>query len=327
MSSNLKSIPTSEIKVGYRIRKEEGNLMELADSIRNLGLLSPITVMELSEGGYQLIAGQRRLMAVTAIGMKQIDATILTTVESDRQLMMEIAENEKRKDFTVSERLEYSQTLKSVEAEKAKQRKAAGGMGGLAHEDTEDVANRPHLDQGRARDIVAKKAGFTSQQQMRRAEVVAERKPELLPKIDAGEMSIHGAYQEAVREPSFQPDPVYADAPTKPQVLDNRRMTRQEREKLKSIEEQLIKQENVVPFEVFAEYHPDQEDAEAFAARMADVHYAALYRQYEEALFFINRLRGDAERRCENYEKVIRSYKENLAFCRNRIAELEERVQ
>lgn len=325
MSSNLKSIPTSEIKVGYRIRKEEGNLMELADSIRNLGLLSPITVMELSEGGYQLIAGHRRLMAVTAIGMKQIDATILTAVESDRQLMMEIAENEKRKDFTVSERLEYSQALKSVEAEKAKQRKAEHARDGYTK--SQDVANWPHPEVGRTRDIVAKKAGFTSQQQMRRAEIVAERKPELLPQVDAGELSIHAAYQEAVHEPSFSPDPIYADAPTKPQVTDNRRMTKQKRKELKAIEATLIQQEPVEPFEPLEQYHPEQEAADAFAAHMNDCFYAELYHQYENAVFSLNRLHSEAERRCENYEKVIRSYKENLAFCRNRIAELEERVQ
>ena len=43
------------------------------------------------------------------------------------------------------------------------------------------------------RDIVARKAGFTSQQQMKRVEKLAEKRPDLLEAVDAGKLTVGGA--------------------------------------------------------------------------------------------------------------------------------------
>ena len=163
---DTKMLHISEVRVAERIRKDNGGLEELANDIHEHGLINPITVMEQSEGGYVLIAGLRRLKAMERMGAKEIRATVMTALEVDEMLMLEIAENEQRKEFTVSEKLAFAEKLKAVEAEKARVRKSAGGKGGL----DQDVANWPHLqEQGRSRDIVAQKAGFTSTTQMRRA--------------------------------------------------------------------------------------------------------------------------------------------------------------
>ena len=166
---DTKMLRISEVRVAERIRKDNGGLEELAGDIREHGLINPITVMEQSEGGYVLIAGLRRLKAMERMGAKEIRATVMTALEADEMLMLEIAENEQRKEFTVSEKLAFAEKLKAVEAEKARVRKSAGGKGGL----DQDVGNCPHLqEQGRSRDIVAQKAGFSSDRQMRRAQAV-----------------------------------------------------------------------------------------------------------------------------------------------------------
>ena len=189
-------LPVGSIRVAERIRKDNGGLEELANDIREHGLINPITVMEQTEGGYVLIAGLRRLKAMELLGAEEIRATVMTALEADEMLMLEIAENEQRKEFTVSEKLAFAEKLKAVEAEKARVRKSAGGKGGL----DQDVGNCPHLqEQGRSRDIVAQKAGFSSDRQMRRAQAVSESRPDLMEQVDKGEKSISGAYSDMQR--------------------------------------------------------------------------------------------------------------------------------
>ena len=77
------------IQVMDRIRKETGDLKPLIDSIREHGLINPITVMHTLEG-YVLIAGYRRLQAVKALGEHDIVATVLDPKDADEQLKMEI---------------------------------------------------------------------------------------------------------------------------------------------------------------------------------------------------------------------------------------------
>ena len=62
------------------------------------------------------------MKAMERMGAKEIRATVMTALEADEMLMLEIAENEQRKEFTVSEKLAFAEKLKAVEAEKAKQR-------------------------------------------------------------------------------------------------------------------------------------------------------------------------------------------------------------
>ena len=54
-------------------------------------------------------------------------------------------------------------------------------------------------EKGQSRDQIAAKVGFTSSRQMERAGIVAEKQPELLTKIDSGEITISGAYKTAYK--------------------------------------------------------------------------------------------------------------------------------
>ncbi len=101
----------------YQPRKEfdEGRLRELSDSIRQYGILQPLTVtrkeFEKEDGGigveYELIAGERRLRAARLAGLSQVPATIrIGEGEDDRRTKLELAiiENLQREDLSPIDR-------------------------------------------------------------------------------------------------------------------------------------------------------------------------------------------------------------------------------
>ena len=75
---------------------------ELAASIREYGLIQPITVRALDKGYYQIIAGERRWRAARAAGLKEVPVRIL---EANDKLAMELAlvENLQREDLNPME--------------------------------------------------------------------------------------------------------------------------------------------------------------------------------------------------------------------------------
>lgn len=302
---DTKMLHISEVRVAERIRKDNGGLEELANDIREHGLINPITVMEQSEGGYVLIAGLRRLKAMERMGAKEIRATVMTALEADEMLMLEIAENEQRKEFTVSEKLAFAEKLKAVEAEKAKQRQIRKSSNFV-------VANRPpqtkHAETGKARDIVAQKAGFTSTTQMRRAQAVSESRPDLMEQVDKGEKSISGAYSDMQRGTTGGEKPKADDG-----VLAG------------------LIQEKPVEVPEFDVYRPASEPApgNVRTVKGADHEhllenpiYSRLYDSYNEAVQQANLVRGEMRTRCVGYERRIRGYEENIQTMRRTIETL-----
>lgn len=81
---------------------KEEELQELAISIRQLGVVQPVTLRQLSNGKYQLIAGERRVRAARIAGLQKIPAFIRS---ADDQAMLELAlvENIHRSDLDAIE--------------------------------------------------------------------------------------------------------------------------------------------------------------------------------------------------------------------------------
>lgn len=85
-------------------------LQELADSIRQHGVIQPLTVRKLSSGYYQIIAGERRWRAARLAGLSEIPAVV---IEADDQKAMELAmiENLQREDLNPIEEAEGFRVL------------------------------------------------------------------------------------------------------------------------------------------------------------------------------------------------------------------------
>lgn len=81
---------------------DEQSLEELAASIKQLGIVQPLTVRESTDGRYQLIAGERRLRAARLAGLTHVPAYVRT---ADDQAMLELAlvENIQREDLDAVE--------------------------------------------------------------------------------------------------------------------------------------------------------------------------------------------------------------------------------
>lgn len=89
---------------------DEEALGELSESIREYGLLMPVTVRKLDSGYYQLIAGERRWRAARMAGLTEIPARV---IEADDRLATELAlvENLQREDLNPVEEAQGYRTL------------------------------------------------------------------------------------------------------------------------------------------------------------------------------------------------------------------------
>ena len=81
-----------------RMTFDQEALDELAESIRTLGLIQPITVRRKTDGGYQIISGERRFRASRLTGMTMIPAYI-RDANDQGMLEMAIVENIQREDL------------------------------------------------------------------------------------------------------------------------------------------------------------------------------------------------------------------------------------
>jgi ParB family chromosome partitioning protein len=76
------------------------SLQELADSLKQHGLLQPVVVSRGSTGGYELIAGERRWRAARLAGLERIPAVLREPEGDADQLALALIENLQREDLT-----------------------------------------------------------------------------------------------------------------------------------------------------------------------------------------------------------------------------------
>jgi ParB family chromosome partitioning protein len=95
----LAKIPVDNVSANpYQPRKnfEPEAQEELKKSILSNGLIQPITVRRMPNGGYQLVSGERRLKACTEIGYRDIPAYIIKVDKEETMLAMALIENIQR---------------------------------------------------------------------------------------------------------------------------------------------------------------------------------------------------------------------------------------
>ncbi len=105
VTASISMVAISDIETNpFQPRKEfdQTALEELAQSIREQGVITPITVRRMPDGKYQLIAGERRFRASQLAGLKELPAYI--RIATDGQMMeMALVENIQRENLNAME--------------------------------------------------------------------------------------------------------------------------------------------------------------------------------------------------------------------------------
>lgn len=104
--------PSPETRNSRRVY-DQRKLGELADSIREHGILEPILVIAVGDR-FEVIAGNRRLKAATMLGLDRIPAIVRSELDESRRLLVNLVENAQRVDLSANERIAAVRQLASV---------------------------------------------------------------------------------------------------------------------------------------------------------------------------------------------------------------------
>ena len=169
-------VKIAEIITGDRHRKDLGDVRELAESIRDVGLLQPIGITS----DMRLVFGGRRIEAHKLLGLDTIEAR---TIDIDHIVDGEFAENEIRKNFNVSERVSIADAV-------------AAQLGNRMGRPAKKVETFPPFPKGKSRDIAAEKSGLGSGKNYQKARaIVSSGDPKLIRQVDAGDLTINQAFK------------------------------------------------------------------------------------------------------------------------------------
>ena len=109
-TAEVNRLPLTALQAGKyqpRQKMEVGALQELADSIREQGVMQPLLVRLVSPGKYEIIAGERRFRAATLAGLKEVPV-LVSGANDQAAAAMALVENMQREDLNP---LEESQGL------------------------------------------------------------------------------------------------------------------------------------------------------------------------------------------------------------------------
>ncbi|MDD5862304.1 MAG: ParB/RepB/Spo0J family partition protein [Prevotella sp.] len=116
-SSTINEIPIDEIEPNPNQPRRDFDpegLQELANSISQIGIIQPITLRQVSENRFQIIAGERRWRASQQAGLKAIPAYI-RTIKDENVMEMALVENIQREDLNAIEiALAYEHLLENT---------------------------------------------------------------------------------------------------------------------------------------------------------------------------------------------------------------------
>lgn len=209
-------MPIESIKIGERHRKDMGNIGELAESIKAVGLLHPVVLRQ----DHTLVAGARRIEAARVLEWDTIPTRIVRDIQDELQtLRAEQDENTCRKDFAPSEAVAMKDSILGRLKQEAKDRQHSagsrgneGGRGNKKQNPSADSAEGFSKPKGDTRDRVAGAVGMGRDKLEKATAVVeaAKEDPEkfagLVDEMDRTG-NVNGAYRKLQEEKTPAPPP------------------------------------------------------------------------------------------------------------------------
>src|SRR5512135_2728986 len=166
-NDTLRELKVEQLKPGKyqpRSRMDEASLNELAASIKVQGVMQPILARELPEGGYEIIAGERRWRAAQLAELK-IVPVIVRKVPDNAALAMALIENIQREDLNPLEEAigiqrlidEFQMTHQAAADAVGRSRSAASNLLRLLKlpQAVQDMLMEGSLDMGHARSLLS----------------------------------------------------------------------------------------------------------------------------------------------------------------------------
>lgn len=166
-TDNIENIELSKIKVGkYQPRQkfDENQIVELAESIKENGLIQPIILRKAGDDDeYEIIAGERRFRAAKVAGFTSILA-IVKKLNNHQALELAIIENVQRADLTIIEEAsgykrlmqEFSYTQEQIATKTGKSRSHIANILRLLSlpKNVQEMLNNSTISMGHARAII-----------------------------------------------------------------------------------------------------------------------------------------------------------------------------
>lgn len=162
----LRELKVEQLKPGKyqpRSRMDQESLNELAASIKAQGIMQPILARELPNGGYEIIAGERRWRAAQIAELKMVPV-LVRTVPDNAALAMALIENIQREDLNPLEEAvgiqrlidEFQMTHQAAADAVGRSRSAASNLLRLLKlpQDVQEMLMENLLDMGHARALL-----------------------------------------------------------------------------------------------------------------------------------------------------------------------------
>ncbi len=185
-----------------RAEIDEAPLSELVASIQQQGLLQPLIVREISNGRYEIIAGERRWRACQLAGLQEIPV-VLRQVDDETAMVMALVENMQREDLTPMDQAramyrlssEFGLTHQQIADLLCKSRATVSNHVRLLNLSAEvrRLVENGDLDMGHARALLS----LTPEQQVQVAELVvaknlsARETEKLVARVQEGKLERH----------------------------------------------------------------------------------------------------------------------------------------
>lgn len=178
---SIQDIPIGEItdfpNHPFQVKMDE-SMMDMAESVKQYGVLVPALVREKAEGGYEMIAGHRRKMASELAGKKEMPCIIRNVTEDEAVLIM-VDSNLQREEILPSEKaFAYKMKLEAMNRQGKRT----------------DLTSTPSVAKFRTNETLAKEVG-ESRETIRRYIRLTELIPPILDMVDNGKVAMRPAVE------------------------------------------------------------------------------------------------------------------------------------
>lgn len=176
----------------FKVRDDE-DMMQLVESVKERGVITPATVRPKEDGRYELVSGHRRKRACELAGMGTLRCEVVELSRDEATILM-VESNFQRSEILPSEKaFAYKMRLDAMARQAGRPKKENG------------APVEPNFSTGKSRDVLAEESG-DSREQIRRYVRLTNLVPELLDYVDEGRIKMRPAVELSYLDEDSQRD-------------------------------------------------------------------------------------------------------------------------